>query len=92
MLPIEKVLNQVFQLTLKETKAQQSENKSEIHIILAHEFSPFPSCERAHGFLVGRKNSCVFPNWIVIIVASAKSPKHTKPDCQLGLTSQKKKT
>jgi len=28
------------------------------------------------GFLVGRKNSPVFPNWILITTASAKSPRY----------------
>jgi len=34
ILPVEKVVNQARQLAQKETKAQQSENESEMHIIL----------------------------------------------------------
>jgi len=34
MLPVEKVLNQARQLVQKETKAQQSENEREMHIVL----------------------------------------------------------
>jgi len=50
VLPVEKVLNQVRQLAQKETEAQQSENESEMYIILAHGFAPFSSRERVYGF------------------------------------------
>jgi len=53
MLPVEKALNQAQKLTeikakLTEIKAQQSENESEMRIILAHGFAPFSSLEQAY--------------------------------------------
>jgi len=71
--------NQARQLAQKETKAQQSETEM------------FQAANGNVGFFAGRKNSRVFPIWILIIAASAKSPRHTKPYCQLGSTSQKSK-
>jgi len=60
MLPVEKVLNQVWQLAQKETKAQHCEKESEMLIILAHGFAPFPSRERAHWFPCReKKQPCV---------------------------------
>jgi len=63
ILPVLKSTKPSSVICTKETKAQQSENESEI--ILAHFFALFSSRERA-WFPCREKNSRVFPNWIFI--------------------------
>jgi len=53
MFPIEKV--QQCSAIWHKRRTHLSENKSEVRIILEHEFALFPNCKWAFGFLVGRK-------------------------------------